>query len=352
MGADEGYVGLVKLKTFRDFLEDEPGVLAERIFEFNVRGFAQDSSVNNAIGKTLAEQKGLPNFWLLNNGVTIIAAKAVPASHIMLDIEDPQIVNGLQTSRVIFDYFTKPENKDLVDERTVLIRVIQTADQEIQDKIIRATNSQNKMSPAALRMTDQIHRDIEELFKQSDLFYDRRKGFYRDQGKPIRRIVSVNAVAQAVIAILLQRPDDARARPGDYFKDDDKYDTIFANDKIPVSAYLTCTKIIRSVESFCDLLPVMNSDEKNLKFYVAALLTQELTGLEFPVAGKLPNPSSISESIINDCFRRVVKIYMRLSEETDRDSVAKGTAFLKAIRRQSKRKRDAPQKRRTAKVAG
>jgi hypothetical protein len=41
-------------------------------------------------------------------------------------------------------------------------------------------------------MTDQIHRDIEELFKGSGLFYDRRKGFYKDQGKPIKKIVSVN----------------------------------------------------------------------------------------------------------------------------------------------------------------
>ena len=352
MGADEGYVGLVKLKTFRDFLEDAPDVLAERIFESNVRGFAQDSAVNEAIVKTLADPEGQPNFWLLNNGVTIIAAKAAPASHILLSIEDPQIVNGLQTSRVIFDYFTKPENKHIDDERTVLVRVIQTTDQATQDKIIRATNSQNKMAPASLRMTDQIHRDIEELFKQSDLFYDRRKGFYRDQGKPVRKIVSVNAVAQAIISIILQRPDDARARPGDYFKDDDKYESVFANDKIPLPAYLTCTQIVRAVEAYFDIFHVADSVEKNLKFYVAALLTQELTGLEYPVASKLPNPSSISESIIDDCARRVARIFLRLAEKSDGDFVARGTAFLKAIHTQSKRRRNEKIKRRAKQAAG
>src|SRR5262245_17804640 len=84
------------------------------------------------------------------------------------------------------------------------------------------------MQAESLRMTDQIHRDIEEIFKAADLYYDRRKGFYKDQGRPIKKIVSVNAVAQAVISIMLQRPDDARARPGDYFKDENRYRSIFA----------------------------------------------------------------------------------------------------------------------------
>ena len=101
MVANEGYVGLVRLNVFCQFLEDSSGELAERIFETNVRGFQQDSSVNKEIAKTLEEKDG-PNFWLLNNGVTIIAAKATPGGHKQLVIEDPQIVNGLQTSRVIF----------------------------------------------------------------------------------------------------------------------------------------------------------------------------------------------------------------------------------------------------------
>src|SRR5690606_5720023 len=145
-----------------------------------------------------------------------------------LTVDDPQIVNGLQTSRVIFDTLKKGTE----DNRTVLIRIIETTDQKTQDRIIKATNSQNRMQPASLRMTDQIHRDIEQIFHSDGLFYDRRKGFYKDQGKPIKKIISANAVAQAVISIILQRPDDARARPGDYFKDEAKYQSIFGSKKI------------------------------------------------------------------------------------------------------------------------
>jgi hypothetical protein len=91
MSTAEGFVGLVKLHDFREFLEDTPNVLAERIFESNVRGFAQDSNVNKAIAESIQKPTGHPNFWLLNNGVTIIASKTAPA-HLTLTVDDPQIV--------------------------------------------------------------------------------------------------------------------------------------------------------------------------------------------------------------------------------------------------------------------
>jgi hypothetical protein len=333
MSTKEGFVGLVRLNDFQNFLEDDsdPGMLAERIFESNVRGFQQDSTVNEDIAHSLENAEQI-NFWLLNNGVTIIASKAQPASHLHLSIEDPQIVNGLQTSRLIFKHFSRSSNGALdKDTRAVLVRVISTADQALQDRIIRATNSQNKMLPASLRMTDQIHRDIEELFKKADLFYDRRKGYYRDQGKSAKKIISVNAVAQAVISILLQRPDDARARPGNYFKDDERYTLAFNNPQIPPPAYLTCVQIVQRVELNLESHGVDRGDEKNIKFFVAALLGRELTGLERPIYAKLPNASGISEASITECFLQVDKIYRSLSKAQDKDSVARGPLLLDKI---------------------
>jgi len=334
MVAKEGSVGLVKLTEFCRFLEDAPGELAERIFETNVRGFQRDTAVNQAIERTL-EEKGGPNFWLLNNGVTIIGAKTTPGGHKQLVIEDPQIVNGLQTSRVIFTN-VKPKGDD--DERTVLVRVIETGDQATQDRIIRATNSQNKMLPASLRMTDQIHRDIEELFRKVDLYYDRRKGYYRDQGRPVRKIIGVNSLAQSVISLLLQRPDDARARPGDYFKDDNRYKAVFADPKTPVSAYLTCVQIMQKVDDYLSKQGISGTDQKNLKFYVGALAARELTGLIRPVASKLPAASKLDDIILGDALQRVLKTYKSLTKTIDGDAVARGSQMLKKLNDQWKTK--------------
>ena len=94
------------------------------------------------------------------------------------------------------------------------------------------------MKAAALRATDERQRDIEDHFKGHDYYYDRRPGYWKDQGKEIVKIVSLNEIIQAMATLVLHRPDDARARPGDYIKEgkkgDEQYKQIFgASRNIP-----------------------------------------------------------------------------------------------------------------------
>ena len=332
MAAKEGSVGLVRLKDYYEFIQDEPGVLAERILESNVRGWQRSTPVNEQISASLEADTHQTNFWLLNNGITIITPKTAQAGHLRISIQDPQVVNGLQTSREIFNHFSTASERD--DDRSVLVRVIETDDATVQDRIIKATNSQNRMMPAQLRMTDQIHRDIEEVFKRVGFFYDRRKGFYRDQGKPIRKIISVNAAAQAAMSILLQRPNDARARPGTYFKSDERYRSLFGEGKFQLSAYLICVQLVRGVEGFLQEKRVERSDLKNLKFYVAAMVARELTDTARPPAAKLiniGNAEHIDQAIIQKAYCAVMEPYNTLAAKTDRDVVARGTELLKEL---------------------
>jgi hypothetical protein len=108
----------------------------------------------------------------------------------------------------------------------------------------------------------------------------RRPGFYKDQGKPISKIVSFNEVTQAVIAILLHRPDDSRARPGDYIgasegkKAGEKHKLLFrprkASKVMELSAYLKCVLIVKEVEDFLKQMSTLDyGDRRNLLFYVA-----------------------------------------------------------------------------------
>ncbi|WP_422003887.1 AIPR family protein [Pyruvatibacter mobilis] len=333
MAAKDGTVGLVNLKNYYEFLKDENGDLAESIFESNVRGYQRNVGVNTQIRGSLNEESQKPNFWLLNNGITIITPKATPAGHLGVDVQDPQIVNGLQTSREIFDYFSG--GSDVDDDRSVLVRVIETSDADVRDKVIRATNSQNLMLPAQLRMTDQIHRDIEEVFKKFGLYYDRRKGFYRDQGKPVSKIISVNAVTQAVLTVLLQRPNDARARPGDYFKKNDQYNLLFGEGKYPLPMYLKCVQIVAATERFLEDEGISRGDIKNIKFYVASGATRSLCQMVHPPAGKIalsiPDPNNIDVSVFKDSYRRVSRVYNSLSAKSDGDTVARGTELLRRL---------------------
>jgi hypothetical protein len=189
LSTPEGQIGLVRLVDYYQFITEPNNQLAERFFDSNVRGYWKSTTVNKRIASSL-KAGSPPEFWLLNNGITILTEKIGTAGHLEVEVTDPQIVNGLQTSREIFNYFSSA-SPSAADNRRLLVRLITTTDTAVRDSVIRSTNSQNEMPEEALRATDAIHRQIETLFHRYNLYYDRRQGYYRDQGKPVAQIVSV-----------------------------------------------------------------------------------------------------------------------------------------------------------------
>jgi len=340
-----GYVGLVYLREWYEFLKDENGDLDELIFESNVRGYRGNSAVNRQLRETL--DKADANFWQLNNGITLISSnKLQPIDSMNLNIEDPQVVNGLQTSRTVFRYY-QAKKPLTTDERSVLVRVLQISDEGTRNAVIRATNSQNSMQPSALRGTDNIHRQIEDLFKKYGFFYDRRPGFYRDQGAPIEKIIGYTELIQAVICLLLHRPDDARGRPGDYIKlnkkGDMKYASIFQMDasgsaKQPLGFYLKVVQIVRKVDEFLEAEGVQRGDLNNLSFYVAFYVCAVMTQKTNPNADSIMAiESTLIGSELKKVYPIVSDVYKQLAKaknlaDDNRDAVAKGTEFLKELR--------------------
>jgi hypothetical protein len=75
-------------------------------------------------------------------------------------------------------------------QRALLVKVVVSNDNEIRDQIIRATNNQSIVEVASLHATDKIQRDIEEVLERSGWFYERRKNYYRNIGKPEARFVT------------------------------------------------------------------------------------------------------------------------------------------------------------------
>ena len=87
-----------------------------------------------------------------------------------LRISHPEIVNGLQTSNEIYNYFVSHPNMLESENRCLLVRVIVPETDDSRDKIIFATNSQTAIPKASLRATDSIHRQIELFFRPRDLY--------------------------------------------------------------------------------------------------------------------------------------------------------------------------------------
>jgi hypothetical protein len=323
------YLCLISLSKYFEFISDS-GSLARSIFESNVRDYQGSVVVNTGIRKTL-ENKESENFWYLNNGVTIITPKAVLAGK-QLTIEDPQIVNGLQTSHEIYQHFSKLHDH-LGDDRSVLVRVICEKDEEARDRIIRATNSQTSIPPASLRSSDEIHRNIEDFLKANGFYYDRKKNHYKNQGMPVAKIISIPYMAQTMMAIILLKPDSARARPSTLINSDSEYKKIFSLD-MPIDIYLKVIQIMKIVENY--LKPDKCGQElerkvvTNIKYYVAMMVSVKLIGAQKAIPDKLARiPAiNISDEILKAALNEVLTKYNELGAS---DQVAKGSILTSLL---------------------
>jgi hypothetical protein len=330
--AAEGWVGLVGLRDFFDFLKDDKGNRNDALFDDNVRG-VQYSTINKSIYDSLTNSAEVPEFWLLNNGITILSPKVQPQTHRTLQIEDPQIVNGLQTARQIFTYFSDPNQTfPQNDNRRILVKVIQNSDENVRDTIIKATNNQNPMPAEALFTTFRIHKQIERVFRDEGLFYERRKGYYRDRKEPVEKIVSAGLLLQAVISIMKYQPDDARGRPKDYITDQQKRYSIFGHDDYDdskpitdpevsknkpydIAVYLNCVRVVRRIDAFLSVtkIPLTNEDKRNIRFYLARHIACVVTKNAYcpPVDVANIDAHSITDDMIEKCLKRVRRLYRR-----------------------------------------
>jgi hypothetical protein len=236
----DSYVLLAKLDDYVAFVTTNQRELRRYLFDSNVRDYQGEVEVNKEIARTLESGDEDIDFWWLNNGVTILASKASIASRkIMLD--DVQVVNGLQTTETIFLH---SKSGKTLQNQLILVKVIVTTDSETRDQVIKATNFQTRIPDASLRATDQIQRDIEIFFRSHDLYYDRRKNYYKNQGMVSRRIVSIPLLAQAMAACVLREPHVARGKPASLIKKDEDYNRIFRADS-PIRLYLNCIELLR-----------------------------------------------------------------------------------------------------------
>jgi len=317
-----GYIVLCPLREYSRFLKTADGKVRAELFESNVRDFQGTTEVNAEIVATLQNEK-IVDFWWMNNGVTILASRATLNGDVVT-IANPQIVNGLQTSTQIARHFDESAN----DNRSVMVKIVSSEDEETRDKIIKATNSQNPVQPATLRATDKVQRDIEDALKSAGLFYDRRKNFYKNEGKSAEKIISIPLMAQAVMTMLLGRPDTARARPSSLIKDNSVYASVFS-EQHPIGLYTNAAQLIRIVDSVLKTRSEMTGrDRSNVRFYALFWLGALLTRKASPKAADIAklDVKAVDASDVEASVDAVWKLYEMLGKS---DQAAKGSDLRK-----------------------
>ncbi len=182
-----------------------------------------------------------PEFFLYyNNGVTIVcdsAEKVSRSGRDVLRLINPQIINGQQTTRTVF------ECSGGRSKATVLGRVISVPRETDSDaqrfetlvsRIVAATNWQNAIRPSDLRSNDRRQIEIERNLRKLDYQYLRKrqsKGEARRRaGVKHRFLVSKEELAQVVAASDL---DPLIVRTGkEQLFEEPYYEDVFPNSDV------------------------------------------------------------------------------------------------------------------------
>ena len=288
----EAYIGLLPGDQFIALVSTDEGDLNRDLFFDNVRDFQGHNPVNREIEHTLQDDTRRNSFPLLNNGVTIIAG-SIRRRADTFQIHDFQIVNGCQTTHILF------QNRRVIGpDMYVPIKLVATDDGQVVNEVIKATNRQTAVLPEALESLSTFHRELEDFYNAQErkydpsdrLYYERRSKQYALDNIHTRNIVTLTAQIKSFIGMFLNQPHSHPRYYGELLR---AYEgRIFASDHLP-DPYYTSGVALTLVEGWINAHP----DWRELRFYkyqILMLLRNQIAGLSLPrLNSKLIAPYSL-----------------------------------------------------------
>lgn len=245
-GVSQAHIGALEAKEYVRLITDSAGNIRKSLFYDNVRDFQDYNEVNEDIRNTL--RSSTPDrFAILNNGVTIVA-KEFMALGDTVHMEDYQVVNGCQTSHVLFD-----EKSNLSENVFITLKIICTEDDSITNAIIKATNYQTQVTVEQLAALSDFQKTLELFYETftspaQRLYYERRsRQFGSTPGIAKNRIVTVREQIKAFSSMFLNVPHKAGRYYGTLLTDNLKY--IFLPTHSPFPYYTSAFAVFR-LESF------------------------------------------------------------------------------------------------------
>ncbi|ODQ99167.1 hypothetical protein BST27_00665 [Mycobacterium intermedium] len=163
-------------------LADVADSVGARLFHSNVRYYLRATNrVNKSMRTTLETQDGKSAFWLYNNGLTIVADTfEFKSDHntTIIAIENPQIVNGAQTTSVLKERRAHVQPGDVSVQARIIAVTKDEEGHKRLEKISEFTNSQSPVRAGDLRSNDRRHKTLQGAFDMlpDPVFYERRRG--------------------------------------------------------------------------------------------------------------------------------------------------------------------------------
>ncbi len=200
-GFHVGVVSLLNMHQFLEQYENETRNL-DKIYSKNVRQFLRlTNKVNKGIRDTLLDSPEM--FGLYNNGITIVAEGVIEKGHSKIEVIDPYIVNGCQTTKTIWETFNKvlhaggsaesdtsKRQREMWGNGLLIMKVVDVAkigdsidsDEALIDRITRYTNNQTAVRAQDFLTLERDVRDWQRSFhREYGVYLEVQKGGWSSQ---------------------------------------------------------------------------------------------------------------------------------------------------------------------------
>jgi hypothetical protein len=275
-GIEESYLGYLPTDEYLKLITDDSGGIARGLFYDNVRDFQGDNPVNREIEETLSSPEQ-QLFVLMNNGITIVAESLNKTGDIFT-IEDFQIVNGCQTSHVLFF------NSGKLNAPVHLpVKLIVSKDSATKNRIIKATNRQTTVRTEELTALTDFQKSLEDYYEAAggdcQLYYERRSQQYRSSaGIEKIRIVNVSNQIRSFASMFLGLAHQASRYYGTLLKSVES--KIFIPGHPPAAYYASALAQYR-FDAYIRRKLIL-AKYRPFRYHILSILRMQVAGTDMP----------------------------------------------------------------------
>lgn len=221
------------------------------LFSANIRDYLgsrkSESNINYGIKRTI--EKEPENFWIYNNGMTILTQSfkinTNKSGKLIIKCKGLSIVNGAQTTGAVGSIEKIPDSKALVQVRFIAVSDLSN---ELIENIIRFNNSQNQMEVADFRSNDKIQTRLRKEFEAIPYanYAAGRRGSFEDKIKRSNKSFGSYFVGQALCAFHGD-PITAYNRKREIWANNKYYCKVF-NDSVTSEHIIFCCSLLNAID--------------------------------------------------------------------------------------------------------
>ncbi|KWT86775.1 AIPR family protein [Candidatus Magnetominusculus xianensis] len=225
----------------------------DKVLSRNIRYYLGNNKINREIKETASSPKDSKYFWFLNNGVTISCDQFSftddALGNKIIEVTNPKIINGAQTTKSLYDLYAERKtfpNKQLQDIH-LLLRLYETRNEALIDKITVGTNTQNPIFERDLKANAPVQKLVKDYFLEKGFHYETHRNEYMDKKIDKAKIANNERVFQAYISLYKEMPHEAKSCKSKIFE---KYfdDVFVIDDKELPNQLLISFKLLSFLE--------------------------------------------------------------------------------------------------------